>query len=75
VARAKLCWWSLIYNSIHKPPALLRFKSMVRDPAVPVEPFQFSPAKPVAYTGVNPVAWDALAAIQCKAACAPQKTI
>ena len=36
-------------NSIHKPPALLWFRSTIRIHAVTVEPFQFSPAEPVAY--------------------------
>jgi len=38
-------------NSIHKPPASFRFRSMIRNHAVTVEPFQFSPAEPVAYEG------------------------
>jgi len=44
--------------SIHKPPALIKFLPMKHAFAVTIEPFQFSPAKPVAYdrwlmNGVN----------------------
>lgn len=38
-------------NSLHKPPASFSFRSMIHDHAVTVEPFQFSPAEPVAYEG------------------------
>jgi hypothetical protein len=37
------------FTSIHKPPATLKFAPMKHAHAVTVEPFQFSPAKPVAY--------------------------
>jgi hypothetical protein len=36
-------------NSIHKPPASIRFTPIKHALAVTVEPFKFSPAKPVAY--------------------------
>jgi hypothetical protein len=34
---------------IHKPPASIRFAHIKHTLAVTVEPFKFSPAKPVAY--------------------------
>jgi hypothetical protein len=37
------------FTSIHKPPAALKLAPMKHALAVTVEPFQFSPAKPVAY--------------------------
>jgi hypothetical protein len=40
-----------LINSLHKPPAWLRFKLMCRDHPVAVEPLHFSPAEPVAYEG------------------------
>ena len=36
-------------NSIHKPPASFKFNSNLCVLPVTVEPFQFSPAEPVAY--------------------------
>jgi len=36
-------------ESIHKPPASIRFAPITHALAVTVEPFKFSPAKPVAY--------------------------
>ena len=36
-------------NSIHKPPASFRFRLMIRDLPVTVEPFKFSSAELVAY--------------------------
>ena len=38
-----------LFNSIHKPPASLKFRSIICVLSVTVEPFQFSPAEPVAY--------------------------
>jgi hypothetical protein len=38
-----------LINSIYKPPASFRFRSIIRDPPVTEEPFQFSPAEAVAY--------------------------
>jgi hypothetical protein len=38
-----------LINSIHKPPASIRYRSMIRHLPVTVKPFQFSPAEPVAY--------------------------
>ncbi len=37
------------FNSIHKPPASFKFNSILCVLPVTVEPFQFSPADPVAY--------------------------
>jgi len=37
------------FTSIHKPPASMSFAPMKHALAVTVEPFQLSPAKPVAY--------------------------
>jgi hypothetical protein len=37
------------FISIHKPPASIRFAPIKQALAVTVEPFKFSPAKPVAY--------------------------
>ena len=36
-------------DSIHKPPASIRFAPIKHALAVTVEPFKFSPAEPVAY--------------------------
>jgi hypothetical protein len=47
--RGHLCWWPLIFTSIHKPPASIRFAPIKHALAVTVEPFKFSPAEPVAY--------------------------
>jgi hypothetical protein len=53
-----LFWWRLPTNSkniqkkiisIHKPPASIRFALIKHALSVTVEPFKFSPAKPVAY--------------------------
>jgi len=43
----KICKKNFI--SIHKPPASIRFAPITHALAVTVEPFKFSPAKPVAY--------------------------
>jgi hypothetical protein len=37
------------FTFIHKPPASIKFALIKHTLAVTVEPFQFSPAKPVAY--------------------------
>ena len=39
----------IIINSIHKPPASIRFAPIKHALAVTVEPFKFLPAEPVAY--------------------------
>ncbi len=38
-------------NFLHKPPALLNFRSLIHDLAVTVELYQFSLAEPAAYAG------------------------
>jgi hypothetical protein len=47
--RGHLCWWPLIFISIHKPPASITLAPIKHALAVTVEPFKFSPAEPVAY--------------------------
>jgi hypothetical protein len=39
----------VVLFEIHKPPATFKFRSMIGALPVTVEPFQFSPAQPVAY--------------------------
>jgi hypothetical protein len=39
----------VVADSIHKPPTSFKFRSMICFLSVSVEPFQFSPAEPVAY--------------------------